>query len=184
MPDENPDEDPDENPDENGVRTGQDTSSAEHVMTLLRRFTTETERYVSAAGTDNEMHRTDMNALAAIMDAGRSGETMSPGRLSAVLRLSAPATTALLDRLEGAGHVRRVRSSTDRRRVHLVVTDHALTVGRSLFGPLAEHLRPVIERYPPEQRELVATFLAEAVSAVRSATEHHDASAHLAEPGT
>jgi DNA-binding MarR family transcriptional regulator len=153
---------------------GSSTSSAEHIMTLLRRFTMETERYVTAAGAGNEMHRTDMNALAAIMDAGRTGQTMSPGRLSALLRLSAPATSALLDRLEEAGHVRRVRSSVDRRRVELVVTDRALAAGRSLFGPLAEHLRPVIERYTPAQQDLVAGFLADAASAVQSAARSHD----------
>lgn len=138
-------------------------------MALLRRFTMETERYIGAFGTDNEMHRTDLNALGAIMDATRAGEAMTPSRLSTQLRLSAPATSALLDRLENAGHVRRVRSDTDRRRVDLVITETALGVGRALFLPLAERLRPVIERYPADQRALVAEFLAEVTTATRTA---------------
>lgn len=148
-----------------------DTSSVDHLVTLLRRFTMETERYIAGFGTDNEMHRTDLNALGAIMDASRSGEAMTPGRLSTQLQLSAPATSALLDRLEHAGHVRRVRSTTDRRRVDLEITETALDVGRALFAPLAQQLRPVIERYPAEQRALVAEFLADVAAATRLATD-------------
>ena len=151
-----------------GVR---DQASVDHLVTLLRRFTMETERYIATFGTDNEMHRTDLNALGAIMDASRSGEPMTPGRLSTQLRLSAPATSALLDRLENAGHVRRVRSTTDRRRVDLVITETALAVGRALFMPLSEQLRPVIERYPADQRALVADFLTDVADATRSAAD-------------
>ena len=148
------------------------TSSVDHLVRLLRRFTMEVDRYLAAVGTDNEMHRTDLNALGAIMEASHAGEAMTPGRLSTQLQLSAPATSALLDRLESAGHVRRVRSTTDRRRVDLEITETALDVGRALFAPLATHLRPVIERYPAEQRALVAQFLSEVAQATHAAADH------------
>jgi DNA-binding MarR family transcriptional regulator len=157
--------------DHRGSSAEQSASSVEHLITLLRRFAMESERYIATLGTDNEMHRTDLNALGAIMEAGRSGEALTPGKLSALLRLSAPATSALLDRLEQAGHVRREHSKVDRRRVDLVMTETALQVGKALFQPLAGELRPVIERYPAEQRALVAEFLADVAAATRTASE-------------
>ncbi|WP_233494239.1 MarR family winged helix-turn-helix transcriptional regulator [Renibacterium salmoninarum] len=56
------------------------------------------------------------------------------------MNLSSPATTALIDRLDRAGHVERRRSGTDRRQVQLASTEKAKQTGRALFGPLARHL--------------------------------------------
>ena len=45
---------------------------------------------------------------------------MTAGELAGRLGLGAPATTALVDRLESAGHVRRDRDPHDRRKVTIV----------------------------------------------------------------
>jgi hypothetical protein len=46
---------------------------------------------------------------------------MTPGRLGEELNLTSPSVTALLDRLERHGHLRRVRDQRDRRRVTLEI---------------------------------------------------------------
>ncbi len=53
------------------------------------------------------MHPTDLNALLAVMRAERAGAPLTPGRLGQHLGLSSGATTAVIDRLERAGHVQR-----------------------------------------------------------------------------
>lgn len=59
---------------------------------------------------------------------------MSIGRLGAALELSSGAVTGLVDRLVSAGHVERVADATDRRRVHLRVSDSAMAVAQDHFG--------------------------------------------------
>ncbi|GAA2940227.1 MarR family winged helix-turn-helix transcriptional regulator [Streptomyces flavovirens] len=81
------------------------------------------------------LHATDVQALAAILDADAP---LTPGRLRDHLGLTSGAVTACLDRLERAGHVRRSRDNVDRRVVHLHYEPAAKSVARSFFMPLAE----------------------------------------------
>jgi hypothetical protein len=61
----------------------------------------------------------DATALGQITWAAESGTPLSPAQLSRLLGMTTGATTILLNRLETAGHIRRSRESTDRRRVTL-----------------------------------------------------------------
>jgi DNA-binding MarR family transcriptional regulator len=141
------------------------------VVRSMRGFGNELEAYVGAAGRERAMHRTDLTGLALVMDEERSGTPMTPGRLSAALQLSAPATSAMLDRLERLGHVRRTRHATDRRSVVVEVTEHARAVGGAMFGQLGRHIAPVLADYDDEQLALVAEFLDKAAQATRAARE-------------
>ena len=53
--------------------------------------------------------RTDVRALVAVMDAARSGSELTAGGLGSAVGLSSASVTALVDRLERAGHLHRVR---------------------------------------------------------------------------
>lgn len=142
------------------------------ILDLLRRFSIETDRFVELFSRSHHLHRTDLDALAVIMDASREGVPLTPGGLAASLTLSTSATSALLDRLEGVGHVRRHRSDTDRRQVVLEMSGGAETLGRKLFTPLAQHVGAVIGALDDDGRELVARFLADVVEAtVRARTD-------------
>lgn len=139
-------------------------------MLLLQRFAQASDRYVESASQLHSTHRTDMNALAAIMRFENAGTPPTPGELAMELSLSSPATTALLDRLERQGHVERLRMDTDRRRVRIRMTDKARTDGRAMFGPLARHMMGVIAQHDGPELELVSRFLAEAIAGVDRAT--------------
>lgn len=136
------------------------------VLRGLRRVTTETDRYVEEVGARHGAARTDLSAVAAVVEAELRGEEHSPGTLARQLHLSSPATSALLDRLERAGHVRRTRSTSDRRRVAVEVTDSARALGRDVFSPLADELRTVLARYDADELALLGRFLDEAADAV------------------
>lgn len=81
---------------------------------LLQALTVESDRYAERFGARHGLHRTDVNALALILAAARRGEPMSPSTLARDLELSPSATTALIDRLEAVGHVKRERPGGDR----------------------------------------------------------------------
>lgn len=120
-------------PEASRPETGQDTNRPpetaappQELVRLLQDFTLEANHYVDAAGGRNDMHRTDLNALAVIMRHTAAGKVVTPGVLRAELRLSSPpATTALVDRLHASGHVVRERLGTDRRQVQLQMTPKA-----------------------------------------------------------
>jgi DNA-binding MarR family transcriptional regulator len=93
------------------------------------------------------------------MDARRAGEELTAGRLGAVLGLNSAGTTALLDRLERAGRVRRARGRSDRRKVVVEVTDSAVELGRTFFGPLIERSLELLRGYDDHQRAAIRDFL-------------------------
>src|SRR6478736_2452712 len=64
------------------------------LVRLLQEFTLEANRYVDSAGGRNDMHRTDLNALAAVMRHTANGDVVTPGTLRKELNLSSPAFTA------------------------------------------------------------------------------------------
>jgi DNA-binding MarR family transcriptional regulator len=78
----------------------------------------------------------EMLAISHVAEAG----PLTIGELGSRLALSSGAMTGLLDRLERAKLVLRVRDEHDRRRVQLVVTDQARTQLDHLAAPLFERL--------------------------------------------
>ncbi|MFH9083530.1 MarR family transcriptional regulator [Streptomyces sp. NPDC017673] len=129
------------------------------IVHLLRAATVELGLHSARFAHRNGMHPTDVRALIALMDARRAGEEMSAGRLGGVLGLNSAGTTALVDRLEGAGLVRRVRGERDRRRVVIDVEDRAVELGWAFFGPLIERSAQLLRGYDDHQRAAIRDFL-------------------------
>lgn len=113
------------------------------------------------------MHRTDLSALALIMD----GKGTTPKALSEQLALSPPAISAMLTRLEHAGHVTRTPMTDDRRSVRIEVTPSARAVGGSIFGLLGRHVRPVLDARDPAELRRFTELLQEVVAATNTAIE-------------
>lgn len=139
------------------------------LLVAMREFSLESDRYVERIASLHGLHRTDLNALGYLVRPDPSENPMTPGKLGGALNLSSPATTALLDRLERAGHVNRKRSESDRREVQLIMTEHARDVGRELFTPLAAHMSESLEKYTTEELELVQKFLCDMTESTASA---------------
>lgn len=130
------------------------------LVTRLRQLVVESDRFAEMFGETRGIHRTDLNALAVIMHADHAGRSLSPGDLAGSLHLSASTVTALLDRLEAAGHIRRERGTADRRRVELRVNDRALDVGRAFFAPLGAEMGRVWAEFGQAERLVIERFLA------------------------
>lgn len=123
------------------------------------------ERYMTAMSHLHTMHRTDMTALSLIMDRKAS----SPKELSDVLALSPPATSAMLARLEQAGHIERSQVPGNRRSVHIEVTQAARAVGGSMFGVLAQHMRPILDAQDPADLRAFTVLMEQIVAATDAA---------------
>jgi len=135
------------------------------LVLLLRQLTVESDRFAEMFGEAHGLHRTDLNALAVIMDAARMGTPMSPSMLASALHLSASATTSVLDRLERAGHLYRDRSATDRRKVELRMHDQARQIGAEFFLPLGESYAAAWRDMGEDERRTVARFLRGSIAA-------------------
>ena len=126
---------------------------------LLRRLTVELDAVGQRFAELHGLNRTDVRALVAIMDAARRGEALTAGRLGEAVDLRSASVTALVDRLEKVGHVRRVRDPEDRRRVGLEMSDAAMAAGAEHFGGLARDLSAAMERYSDEELAVVRRWL-------------------------
>ncbi|MER6128716.1 MarR family transcriptional regulator [Streptomyces sp. NPDC001795] len=143
------------------------------IVHLLRAVTAELGLHSSRFANRNDMHPTDVRALIALMDASRAGEDMTAGRLGSLLGLNSAGTTALVDRLERLGHVRRVRDGRDRRRVLVEVDERAVELGWEFFGPLIERAVELLKRYDERELAAIRGFLGGVRDAAAGDGMHH-----------
>jgi DNA-binding MarR family transcriptional regulator len=77
------------------------------------------------------------------------------------LGMTSASATALVDRLERAGHLIRESDSTDRRRKRLVPTEHAEHEALGVLGPMIESLHAAAGKLTDEEAGTVARYLRE-----------------------
>jgi DNA-binding MarR family transcriptional regulator len=139
------------------------------LIRLLQRHAVEAMRLGRAFAERHGLHPTDWAALLAVMQGDRAGTPLTPGDLGARLGMSSGATTAVVDRLERAGHVRRVRDERDRRRLTLHRAENAHALIAAFYEPLEAAMDAVVIGYTALELATVQRFLADAVGQV---TEH------------
>src|SRR5690348_1035873 len=140
------------------------------LVDALRLFTVETDVFVDVFARAHGLGRTDLNAIMWISTGTTSGSPVTLGELAQRLSLSPPATTALVDRLESAGHVVRTRDGQDRRRVTVTMQAAAQELARAFFMPLGRRMNEAAEPYSAQELALTAAIvrrLAEAVTVAR-----------------
>ncbi|MFF3667308.1 MarR family winged helix-turn-helix transcriptional regulator [Microtetraspora malaysiensis] len=136
------------------------------VVHLLRAITVELDRIGEGFAARHALHPTDVRALICLLDAARTGAPATPGILGAHLGLNSAGTTAVIDRLERLGHVRRERDTQDRRRVLLKVEESAVALGWSFFGPLIHEIVAVMGRFDAAGQATIERFLGDVNEAV------------------
>jgi DNA-binding MarR family transcriptional regulator len=117
------------------------------------------------------MNRTDMRCLDIV---GQQGP-MTAGQLARAARLTSGAVTAVLDRLEAAGLVRRSRDSGDRRRVMVEVTPRMEEESAEAFSPFLADAAKDVASYTDDQLAFLVNFLRRNRSLlVRHTTRFHE----------
>lgn len=131
----------------------------EEIVNLLRSYSIEAQQVGHTFAQRHGLHPTDLQALIAVMHAEGRGDPLTPGRLGEAIGLSSGATTAAIDRLERAGHLRRTRESTDRRVVHLRYGEPGMMLALGFFGPLGKRTDKVMAEFSDAELALVQRFL-------------------------
>lgn len=96
---------------------------------------------------------------AALLWSIRSHPSLGVRELAELEGVSAPAMSAYVDRLQAAGLVGRRRSTTDRRRVELEVTEEGERILRSARSRRTAWLAARLRRLDPEELERVEAAL-------------------------
>jgi DNA-binding MarR family transcriptional regulator len=136
-----------------------DQNQTMRLVHLLRAVTVNFELLGAEFAARNGLHPTDVRALIHLLDASREGTPATPGHLGRQLSLNSAGTTALVDRLERLGLVRRNRDIRDRRRVLLEVEQKATELGWSFFGPVIDEVVATAEDFEADELETVRRFL-------------------------
>ncbi|MFD7685215.1 MarR family winged helix-turn-helix transcriptional regulator [Streptomyces sp. NPDC059781] len=146
-----------------------DQSPVMGLVHSLRAVTVEFDLLGAEFAARHGLHPTDVRALIHLLDAARAGTRATPGRLGEQLRLNSSGTTALVDRLERLGWVRRSRDTADRRRVLLEVEEEAAQLGWAFFGPVIGEVVTAAEGFEEGELETVRRFLASVLESTRRA---------------
>ena len=142
------------------------------LVRLLQRYVVEAVRLGRVFAEKHHMHPTDWAALLAVIQGDRVGRPLTPGELGQCLGISSGATTAVLDRLERAGHVRRVRDDRDRRRLTLHRAESATALLRTFSEPLDEAMDAIVVGYSGGELAVVQRFLDDAIGQVAEHRRH------------
>ena len=95
-----------------------------------------------------------------VLDALQQREPMTAGQLAAAAGLTSGGMTAVIDRLERAGWLRRVAHPADRRRVLVETTPQLHAAAAEVWGPMMESLDEIRGRYTDDEIRLITEFLA------------------------
>lgn len=88
-----------------------------------------------------------------------------------MLGLTSGAVTAVIDRLEKEGHVRRRRDDRDRRKIHLHYGEEGMRVAAAFFGPLGEVSDQVMGGFDDAELATVHRFLTRMTAATADALD-------------
>jgi DNA-binding MarR family transcriptional regulator len=128
---------------------------------IIRRFVGRVMLFHSAVAAQLGLNATDVNCLRLLED-----EAMSAGELSDRIGLTGAATTALIDRLEKTGFVRRERSKEDRRRLTIHADGRKLQEVDALYGSQGDRMARLLAKYSPEEFAVIMDFLEQSITAL------------------
>jgi DNA-binding MarR family transcriptional regulator len=98
----------------------------------------------------------------------QENETVTAGHLAEMAGLSTAAITGVVDRLERAGYVRRVRDQQDRRRILIELVPSRMDDLAPVIEQLQQSIAKVTMQYTPEQLTVIASYLEGTIDVLRS----------------
>jgi DNA-binding MarR family transcriptional regulator len=128
----------------------------------LRAFSSQMAWHSQAVAAAAGMHSTDLEVLDLLDQHG----DLTAGRLAELTGLTTGAVTGVIDRLEAAGHVTRLRDAQDRRRITVRKTERNNEDMGELYGPVSRSLDALLTRYDSHQLEAIADYAERAATAL------------------
>lgn len=126
------------------------------IRLLLNRKVSAAYRHRTAVARRLGMSESEIAALAHLAEGG-----MTPGELGRRLQLTSGGMTALLHRLDRAGHIGERPHPTDRRSVIVRAKPAVLEEIGELYAPLARDADELTHRLTPREREVLRRYLDE-----------------------
>jgi DNA-binding MarR family transcriptional regulator len=133
----------------------------------LRRLLARTHDVEQALARRLRLGETDVVALQHLVDHPDAG----PADLARLLHIRTASATALVDRLQDAGHLERAPHPTDGRRVVLALTDSARAEVGAALAPLLARIADVVGGFDADEQRAITRFLTAATAAMADFAE-------------
>ena len=124
-------------------------------MTACREFTSAVDVVNQMIGERMGVNRTDHRVMEILNRLG----PLTSGDLATASHLTTGAVTAVVDRLEQIGYVRRVRDTHDRRRVLVDRTPDGTKSAMRYYSPFMNRSFELMNEYSVEQLEAIRDFM-------------------------
>jgi DNA-binding MarR family transcriptional regulator len=128
------------------------------ITELVMQWQDVTEAYDEMVGEKYGLSSTERRCLSVLYHGPRTA-----GALAFASSLTPAAVTALADRLEARGFVKRTRSAEDRRKVTIELGPVAHEITERYYAPLAREAEHVLAEFSEEELAVVRRFLAAAI---------------------
>ncbi|MNI26864.1 HTH-type transcriptional repressor NicR [compost metagenome] len=149
-------------------RQDQTTDLQENFTLNMRGLGTRTVLYQQNVAASLGLYNNDFISVDILRDKG----PITAGELSKLTGLATGSVTALIDRLEKIGYVRRENDPRDRRKVIIVPLYEHKEEFSNTYQPLYEAMIKLASSYKTEELELITQFLSKA-STVLDEEIHH-----------
>ncbi|WP_198953592.1 MarR family winged helix-turn-helix transcriptional regulator [Rhodopirellula sp. MGV] len=121
------------------------------ILRAIRRIIRKTSEHSRHVGRQAGVSVPQMLCLRAIAEAD-PGQEITVASVAETVQLSAPTVSRILDRLEKGGYLKRERSSVDRRKVFVALTEQGIHRLESLPQPLHEQFLARLESLEENER--------------------------------
>lgn len=134
----------------------------------LQEFVQLSRAFESHLGEQLTVNPTDLAAMEHLMISGPLG----PSELARRLKITPPAVTAAVDRLEELGHATRITNPADRRAVVVTPAPASVQKAMSFLMPMIGAVDSALDGFDPDQQAVIADYLERVVAALRTHVPH------------
>lgn len=132
----------------------------QELVRLSQVLVSEGTKLMGAFADRQGLHPTDVAALTRILVAEEAGAPLTAGALAEELALTSGSATSVVDRLERAGYVVRVRDPGDRRKVLLQYSTAGRSLADEFLVPFSRRSEVVMGQFTPGELDVVRRYLA------------------------
>jgi DNA-binding MarR family transcriptional regulator len=143
---------------ETNLSTGKRENLVAAIGEAVMRWQDATQAYDEAVGGRLELNVAEQRTLSFLFAGPQPA-----GAIAEAVSLTPAAVTALIDRLEARGYLKRERSAEDRRKVMVDVTDKAREATGRYYMPLAAAGERFMRAFTDEQLEFALVFMKGAI---------------------
>lgn len=137
----------------------------DHYAALVREFSARVVLFHETIAARCGLHATDLKALRLL-----GAKEMTAGHLAEYTGLTGAAVTALVDRLEASGYVRRERDAEDRRRVTIHAVPAKIRALDQLYTRYSSEMAKLLAKYDSKEFAVIADYLTKATQLLADET--------------